>query len=229
MVNKVLKMSELFSSQRSPTEQRILDAARHEFVAKGVGGARLQPIADAAMVNKALLHYYFRSKQKLYEAVLQDIIARFWSSLRQSLAQQPQSDDPQQLIQSMVRTYIGLMRSNPDFPRIFMREVAEGSEHLPQVLKGLLEQGGDFPRFMAATVRSRLANQGLFAELPPYHLMLNILGMCAASIFMRPMVIAMGQHLPEFASVLQDDEFFEERIQAISAMAYQGIFHGESA
>jgi AcrR family transcriptional regulator len=222
-------MNQFIAQERSETELRILDAARHEFVSKGLAGARLQPIADAAAVNKALLHYYFRSKQKLYEAVLQDIITRFWTALHHSIAQQPQSEDPRVLIQSMVRTYITLMRTHPDFLRMFMREVADGSEHLPQVLKGLLELSGDFPRAMAALLHSRLATQGPFSALPPYHLILNIFGMCAASILMRPMVIAMGQRLPEFASVLQDEVFFEERIQAISTMAYHGIFHGGSA
>jgi len=49
------------------TEQKILDAAKHVFVTKGMSGARMQDIADAAGINKALLHYYFRSKEKLFE------------------------------------------------------------------------------------------------------------------------------------------------------------------
>src|SRR6185369_14703328 len=55
--------------QNDGTEQRILDAAHAVFIRRGTAGARMQEIAEEAGVNKALLHYYFRSKDKLAEAV----------------------------------------------------------------------------------------------------------------------------------------------------------------
>jgi TetR/AcrR family transcriptional regulator len=65
------------SSERSAeTRQRILDAAAREFAAKGLAGARTEAIAAAAGVNKALLYYYFASKDALYQAALEDIAAR---------------------------------------------------------------------------------------------------------------------------------------------------------
>ena len=66
-----------FSSERSAdTRQRILDAAAREFAANGLAGARTEAIAAAAGVNKALLYYYFDSKDALYQAALEDISAR---------------------------------------------------------------------------------------------------------------------------------------------------------
>ena len=65
------------SSERSiETRQRILDAAAREFAANGLAGARTEAIAAAAGVNKALLYYYFESKEKLYQAALEHIAAR---------------------------------------------------------------------------------------------------------------------------------------------------------
>src|SRR6478752_4643325 len=55
------------------TEQRILDAAHAVFVRRGTAGARMQEIAEEAGVNKALLHYYFRSKSRLGEAVFRRV------------------------------------------------------------------------------------------------------------------------------------------------------------
>ena len=52
-----------------PAEEKILEAARQVFENKGMAGARMQEIADEAKINKSLLHYYYRSKQKLFEAV----------------------------------------------------------------------------------------------------------------------------------------------------------------
>lgn len=51
------------------TETEILIAAKEIFQQKGMAGARMQEIADKAKINKALLHYYYRSKQLLFEAV----------------------------------------------------------------------------------------------------------------------------------------------------------------
>ncbi len=59
------------------TEQKILEAARQVFLKKGWNGARMQEIADEAGINKALLHYYYRSKDKLFEAVFNEIFTQF--------------------------------------------------------------------------------------------------------------------------------------------------------
>jgi TetR/AcrR family transcriptional regulator len=64
------------SERSAETRQRILDAAAREFAAHGLAGARTEAIAAAAGVNKALLYYYFDSKDRLYQAALEDIAAR---------------------------------------------------------------------------------------------------------------------------------------------------------
>src|ERR1700739_4109554 len=64
------------SERSTETRQRILDAAAREFAGHGLAGGRAQGIARAAGVNKALLYYYFNSKEALYQAALEDIAAR---------------------------------------------------------------------------------------------------------------------------------------------------------
>src|ERR1700739_4949512 len=64
------------SERSAETRQRILDAAAREFAAYGLAGARTEAIAAAAGVNKALLYYYFDSKDRLYQAALEEIAAR---------------------------------------------------------------------------------------------------------------------------------------------------------
>src|SRR5205809_3897614 len=59
------------------TEQRILTAAKKIFLAKGLDGARMQDIADEAGINKAMLHYYFRSKDKLFETIFEEVAIHF--------------------------------------------------------------------------------------------------------------------------------------------------------
>ena len=63
--------------QDTTTEGKILAAARKVFIAKGMAGARMQDIADEAGINKALLHYYFRSKEKLFETIFKELSLQF--------------------------------------------------------------------------------------------------------------------------------------------------------
>ncbi|MBX2900301.1 MAG: TetR/AcrR family transcriptional regulator [Cyclobacteriaceae bacterium] len=59
------------------TEEAILMAARKVFEAKGFDGARMQEISDRAGINRALLHYYFRSKEKMFERIFDEALERF--------------------------------------------------------------------------------------------------------------------------------------------------------
>jgi TetR/AcrR family transcriptional regulator len=69
-------ISEVQAERAAETRKRILDAALSEFAAHGLAGARTEAIAVAAGVNKALLYYYFESKEKLYTATLEKVSAR---------------------------------------------------------------------------------------------------------------------------------------------------------
>jgi TetR/AcrR family transcriptional regulator len=68
--------SDVQAERSAETRSRILDAALSEFAANGLAGARTEHIAAAAGVNKALLYYYFESKEKLYAATLEMVSAR---------------------------------------------------------------------------------------------------------------------------------------------------------
>jgi TetR/AcrR family transcriptional regulator len=68
--------TEAQAERSAETRGRILDAALSEFAASGLAGARTERIAAAAEVNKALLYYYFESKEKLYAAALEMVSAR---------------------------------------------------------------------------------------------------------------------------------------------------------
>src|SRR5256885_7600605 len=67
------------------TERRILEAARAVFIRRGTAGARMQEIAAEAGVNQALLHYYFRSKARLSDAVFHQMASRLFPALIQTL------------------------------------------------------------------------------------------------------------------------------------------------
>lgn len=65
----------------SSTEHKILEAAKTEFLEFGLYGARMQNIANRAGINKALLHYYFRNKEKLFDKVFESALERYFSNM----------------------------------------------------------------------------------------------------------------------------------------------------
>ena len=67
--------------KKDNTEEKILNAAQTVFIQKGMDGARMQEIADEAGINKALLHYYFRTKQKLFEAIFKKVFSQIFPNL----------------------------------------------------------------------------------------------------------------------------------------------------
>src|SRR5436853_7808821 len=74
------------SARDGDTENRILEAAQAVFIRRGTAGARMQEIAKEAGVNQALLHYYFRSKERLSQAVFEQFAARLFPTLIQTLS-----------------------------------------------------------------------------------------------------------------------------------------------
>lgn len=110
-----------FGTRGQPEESRaaILQAAVREFAEHGVAGARMDAIARAAHVNKALLYYYFHDKDALYEAVLDHV----FSGLRARVVPVLESDlPPRQKMLEYLGTYFDYIAANPQFPRVVQAE-----------------------------------------------------------------------------------------------------------
>ena len=102
------------------TEHKLLQVAQKHFVQKGFAGAKMQEIADEAQINKALLHYYFRSKDKLYEAVILQTLDEFIPMITAAF----ESDGTiWQRIQKIVDTYIDLLSEMPHIPFFIIYEL----------------------------------------------------------------------------------------------------------
>ena len=203
------------------TERRIFAAAREEFIERGLRGARMQAIADRAAVNKALVHYYFRTKERLYDAVLQDTLATILGAVRGQLPGNEPDNDLRSLLRRIVTIYITTLKNNPDFPRFIIRELADGGEHLPRLIDAAIALCGDIPRriyglFVAET------EQGTVRPIKPVHFLLNMLGMCAFTFIARP-VLSLISDRAGFG-VTFDDAFFQDRIDAIIDWTCCGIF-----
>ncbi len=171
------------------TEQKILDAATAVFQTKGMDGARMQEIADKAGINKAMLHYYYRSKQKLFEAVFKTAIAIVAPKLREII----DKDEPLfDKIRHFTDNYISLISKHAYIPTFIIHELNRN----PQILKTTFNQefGSSFDKMKAQI--NQMVEKGEIRPIKPEHLILNVVGM---SIF--PFVAK-----PIFKAVLQKDD-----------------------
>ena len=204
----------------SDTEKRILAAARKEFVAKGLDGARMQAVATEAGVNKALLHYYYRSKEKLYQRVLQDTIGTIWSRLAAEFRAQDPGAGLEPLVKTVVTTYIHTLAGNPDFPLFMFREMASGGAAFREGIPELMKKFQHVPATMARV----LAEETKAGKIKPghtIHFFMNLLGMTVMTFLLKPMVQKLS---PKFGIQLDFDEaFLEDRIRSITDTLLNGI------
>lgn len=203
------------------TEDRILRAARIEFIERGRDGARMERIARSAGVNKALIHYYFRSKAKLYRAVLTGIVRTVWGSLRDELATLNTESGFRGFLQTFVSTFIRALRANPDFPPVILRELAGGAVEFRQVAAELFAEFDEIPARFERVV-AREAKLGRLRPMNPVQVIMNVMGMCTATFFLQPVVTMMYQRVFN-KDFVPDDRFFHERISAITDMVCDGI------
>ncbi len=200
---------------RKSIKDVIVKAAEHEFLRHGFKGARTQAIADAAGTNKALLHYYFESKLKLYEHVLE----RQFASLFESLFSLVESDaDFDTWLKGIIRKYLREVVTKPNFSRFVFWEISGNGVHLPGMIKRLLKTRGRDPQDVLAMVKARLLSVGL-DDYEPLHFLLNVLSLCIFPSLARPIV---GQVFG--TQELLSPGFMEQREREVYLLLTQGIF-----
>jgi len=139
----------------------ILAAAALEFAERGFGGARVDRIARRARVNKAMLYYHFKSKERLYRALLRQMFGRAAERL-QAIAAGP--GRPAHKIDLAIAAITTFIQEHTFFPAIMLREVAEGGAHLDrETLKALAA----VPRTVAGIVEDGIA-AGEFRAIDPF-------------------------------------------------------------
>jgi AcrR family transcriptional regulator len=116
------------------TEEKIFEAATDVFLDKGMDGARMQDIANKAGINKALLHYYYRTKDKLFSAVFEMIARKIFRKFA------PVLDDNltlEEKIRFFFREHITFLQKNPRLPGFLLNEVNRNPERIKKLLSSV--------------------------------------------------------------------------------------------
>lgn len=166
--------------KKDSTEEKILEAAKNVFVSKGMEGARMQEIADAAGINKALLHYYFRSKERLFEAIFSEIIKFAFPKLSQILTSE---NDIITKTEQVIDAYIDLLIRHPFIPGFIMKELSRD----PSSIFKMVMKFGVNPQMVFDQIEGAM-DRGEIVRMKPQHLIVNVISLCVFPFAVRPVI-----------------------------------------
>lgn len=186
------------------TEKIILQAAEEEFLLKGFAGARTTEIAQKAGVNHAMLHYYFNTKEQLFEQVMAEKIALFRDSVASVFEQ---SDMPvlEQIKEAMSR-HFDFVRQNPLLPRFIINEISVRPEYIESIKSKLLPIAGNTFRKLQHSLDEASA-RGEICQIDARTLLIDVISMNLFVFIAHPIVAQMRPVLGDL------NAFYEARKQ----------------
>lgn len=182
------------------TENVILDAAMKVFTRRGFAGARMEEIAKEAGINRALLHYYFRDKETMFNLIFETRFKEFFSGIARILS----SDLPLfEKIRQMISHEIDTLTKHPDIPRFVIMEVANQPERLIQYGQKM----GFNPRQLLTNFTQQVDNaieNKEIISIDSRQLLMNVMSTCIYPFVAKPIIktmMQMDEH--SFASLME--------------------------
>lgn len=176
------------------TETRILEAAHTVFLRSGTAGARMLEIAREAGVNPALLHYYFRSKDRLAEAVFRRAAMRLLPPVLEVLTSDAELEDK---VERAIAIELDQLSASPYLPAYVLGELNQRPERVPQFLHAMT---GLRAEAVGTRLRDRLGRQldaraaaGTLRPITPEQFVVNLLALCLFPFAARPLLGAVLQ------------------------------------
>lgn len=163
------------------TEGKILEAAKKIFQKQGFAGARMQEIADKAGINKSMVHYYFRSKDKLFQQVFQSSVREFFPVIFEVL----NADlGLVRKVEKLVETYYNLFKEHPHLPRFIIHEMNQHPQRFKQFMNNIDLK---IPVYFIKQIQAEV-NAGTMKEINPRDFIINTIGLCVFPLIARPMI-----------------------------------------
>jgi AcrR family transcriptional regulator len=162
------------------TEEKIKDAARRVFMKKGYAATRTRDIAEEAGINLALLNYYFRSKEKLFDLIMLEKLEKFFGAVAPVLNNSETSLDQKVILFS--GNYIDLLIENPELPLFILSEVRYNPDRFAHKLPVTKIAESLFVKQL----------QERRPDVNPLHFLMNVLAMSVFPFIMKPIFHASG-------------------------------------
>lgn len=164
------------------TEEKIKEAAKILFTQKGFSAVKTRDIATAAGINLALLNYYFRSKQKLYDLIMLENLAQFKVGITDLLTQD--DEDFYTKLEKIASYYIDTLKVNPHLALFIMNEIHHSDKDLFQTQEIVLKK----QKQNLVSMFAQQINDGKIANVHPMHIMANILSLIVMPFLAKPIL-----------------------------------------
>lgn len=164
-------------------EEKIKEAARKLFTQKGFAATRTRDIAEEAGINLALLNYYFRSKEKLFEIIMRENLQQFMGIILQHFSKEKLTFEER--ISFLVSNYIDMLIRNPDLPLFVMYEIRSGQNKerpSPQ-----FEAMNNIRHSFVKEIE-KLMSSGKVKKVHPLHVVSNIIGLTVFPFLAAPIL-----------------------------------------
>jgi len=177
------------------TEEKIKDAARRLFMQKGFEATRTRDIATEAGINLALLNYYFRSKEKLFEIIVKENMGQFMEIISNIVNNE--TTTIHEKIEVLVANYIDMLTQFPDMPLFVMNSIKDDPERVKMRQRF---HGSYFMKQINEAIK-----MGKITPMNPMNIMLNIVGLTIFPFVARPMFLNRGGITVEQFDVLMQE------------------------
>jgi AcrR family transcriptional regulator len=180
------------------TEEKLKEAARTVFTRKGYAATTVRDIAAEANINLALVNYYFRSKEKLFDLIMTETIQKLFEKIRPIIYDE--STTITEKMESIVDQYLDLLTANPDFPLFIVNDLMSGAKRLPAMTdNGKMFLNSHFIKQLAA-----LKMAGTI-KFHPVNIIMNMIGMIIFTFLPRPILLKSGAlDEAEFRAIVED-------------------------
>ncbi|MEM8967855.1 MAG: TetR/AcrR family transcriptional regulator [Bacteroidota bacterium] len=201
---------EINKSEEISTEERIKQAAAKVFTQKGYAATKTRDIAEEAGINIASLHYYYRSKDKLFEIVIGNALRQF-SKVMDNIFN---NDNPlDEKIKFFADRYITFLKENPNVPLFMLSE----SQRNPGMTDKFMTEEKSLGK-LEKQLRT-LAEEGVIREIHPAQFMLNLVGLTAFPFLSKSIIMHKLRMSDE-----QYDQLLEERKKMVAEILINYLY-----
>jgi len=196
-------------------KQNILNTAIKEFSEKGFSGARVEEIAKKANVNKAMIFYYFNSKENLYKMILKNALYGLFVQIKDIIKPDLK---PEKFLEKIPEIYINYFANNREFIKIILRALIDNEESIKDTIREIYRENKIDTRFQYKELFKNWSDKGIISETSNIDFFMNIISLAIFSFIGKPIAeIILNKDIKE------NDEYYKNRINSIKRLLKRGL------
>jgi AcrR family transcriptional regulator len=196
---------------KTDSRRKILEAATEEFIENGFSGARVDHIALRADINKAMIYYYFSSKEKLYQAVIDEHVDRVGDEVLTKIGE---SADFEESLLAIAAVYMEVFTEKARYMPIFLREFASGGGRLRNSIHRMATERGLPALFLRKLEEGQ--REGRFRQCDGRQALISFIGMNLFYLILAPMANAIW-------GIEDENAFRQQRPREVVELFMRGI------